>query len=495
MNTQPTKLTCAILTGMLTALSASSSAETCSQTQLQRFLTQQNQAYHAGNPCISDSSFDQLNQLLAHPISTLNTDIDNSWVSHRYPMKSLNSTTSKQMLLEFIKPLLQRANSLIIQPKIDGIAIELIYHHGQLAQASTRGNGAAGKDISALILLAPHIPKRLNQKAQQEEVVIYGELFIPQQAFKQIQDYSSSRQLTAALAQQKQPDMTLANLLNFFPYQLAQPLQPNDLASQQLLAQWGFKLTQIFSQTINDIADAERWLNTWQQDVELDADIDGVVIKAAEQNLRDSLGSNQSFPHWAMAFKPKAKRAEVTVTKLSYQVGRTGKITPILHFPPVSLGNKTVQKVSGHSVNYIKQHEINQGSSITVALAGKATPTITKVISTSTEQGYQLPFVKPGLCLSSGYACKQRFKLQIKYTMKKLGLPLNVRKEVNQLVKQGVITQLGQLGPFYQATYHRNLTKQRLLASLTARPLTLSHLSAMEHELERQRLLLARLSI
>ena len=477
------------------AASTTSAAQTCNQAALAQYLTQQNSAYHAGQPCISDAQFDHLNQLLAEPIATLDSHPTGNLVRHRFAMISLNSTTNPDTLAKFIQPLRQQHSPLVIQPKIDGIAVELVYQQGALVQASTRGNGQQGQNITALIHANPTIVQQLSQTI---DAVIYGELFMPKSAFNQLTGYTSARQVTAALAKQQQPNRPLAQQLRFFPYQLAQPLLEGDHASQAYLQTLGFTNIDSLSQPLLSQADAEHWLQQWQAQSPLDADIDGVVIKVAQQHIRRRLGQTQTHPHWAIAYKPQPTQQQVTVNNISYRVGRTGKITPILHFSTIELGAKKVSKVSGHSLNYLTSRPLYIGSKITVALAGAATPSIVQIAKPKVESNIPThlpapPYVKAGLCLAKNYACQQRFILQLRYTMRKLKFPLATRKQIVALAKQGAITQIGQLAPFYQRTFDRALSPALLLESLNGRTVDLAKLPDAERTaLQRQLLLMAR---
>ncbi|MCE2572523.1 hypothetical protein [Motilimonas eburnea] len=478
-----------LTSGLALALCSGTTLAADCQQALAGYLMAQNQAYERGQPCLSDGEFDQLNQLLTSPLSSLDNPVTGPTILHHRRMKSLNSTTTMSELDDFIRPLLASDQSLIIQPKIDGIAVELVYRQGKLHHASTRGDGERGKEITQLITLSKQIPLRLTQDV---DAVIYGELFMPTQGWKAINqesqnNYSSARQLTAALAQQQSPAKHHGRWLNFYPYGLASNHVTNEMQQQASLRQFGFTQVIGLTQALNQTQQAQQWLTHWQDNAPLDADIDGVVVKLSRQDARLEQGENRQYPHWAMAFKPKAKPLSVTIAKLSFKVGRTGRITPLLHFAPVELGNKTVSKVSGYSLDYLAKHQLNIGSEVNIAIAGSAIAQIEQVTTPAQDQvdhnisSYALPYIKPGLCLKASFGCEQRFKLQLRYTADKLALP---GKLINQLIKQDALNSLAQLAPVYREVHQKGLSEAELLTHLTGYPSQLD--LADRHELSRQ---------
>lgn len=489
-----------LATGLATALcsgsmSGSVLAESCQQA-LQSYLIKQAKAYETGQPCLSDGEFDRLNQLLTQPISSLDLPATGLAISHQHRMKSLQSTTKLAQLDRFIQPLQQANQALIIQPKIDGIAVELVYRQGKLQHASTRGDGNKGKDITQLINLSNLIP---NQLATAEDAVIYGELFMPKQGWQQINSqqkiqYSSARQATAALANQQEPDASHSRWLNFYPYHLAVPEVANETEQRVKLSQLGFSQVDRLSHEFNSKDQAQQWLAHWQNMAPLGADIDGVVIKLSNRQDRLKQGENRQYPHWAMAFKPKSPIHTVRIEQISFKVGRTGKITPLLHFEPIQLGNKIITKVSGYSMGYLKQHGLNLGSEVMINLAGStiaqlATPPIPiqpmqEKDMINNDASYIEPYVKQGLCLKPSFGCQHRFKLQVRYTAHKLSLPKQMIAQLNQLLRQNQFYNIAQLGPFYQTAYQKPLTENLLRAKLTAKPAQLEQ--ADKYELSRQ---------
>ncbi|MFO6425039.1 hypothetical protein [Motilimonas sp. KMU-193] len=484
-------LTLAAPSAILLALYSSAPLAAC-QAQLQAYLTAQTQAYESGQDCISDAEFDRLNQLLTKPVSSLNQPIAGAYVGHQQPMKSLNSTTSSRQLDDFLIPLLEARQPLIIQPKFDGIAVELIYHQGRLHQASTRGDGARGKDITALIRLSSQIPQRLSHPV---DAVIYGELFMPKQHWRKINqaeaiNYSSARQATAALAHQQTPTAEHARGLNFYPYHLAQPELSNESQRQTKLTQLGFTQVADLTHPIASSAQAQQWLAHWQQQAPLDADIDGVVIKLSSQQSRLSLGENRQYPHWAMAYKPKAKQHLVKIEKVSFSVGRTGKITPLLHFEPIQLGDKTVAKVSAYSLDYLNQHGLSIGKEVNIKLASKTIATLVTPPTQAQSNGhsqqadYAVPYVKAGLCLTPSFGCQQRFKLQVRYTAAKLGLPKATLTQLNKLMQKNQLHSIVELAPFYQAAHQAQLSQSLLISHLSGHARDIQQQD--KHEISRQ---------
>ncbi len=423
------------------ALSLLSTSAYAALDPCQDFMQQQQQAYYQGQPCLPDQTYDQLLDYL-NGKKQIGFESHEHKVKHLFPMLSLNSTVSRtELLLFWEKVKTEHPDAeLLAQPKVDGIAVELVYRQGQLTSAATRGDGLQGKNILQLLRLSQSIPQQLDKK---QDLVIYGELYLTSHDVVKQTQYTSARQAVAALAHQHSPNASLASQVRLFPYQVEYPVFENAQQSFAFLASLGWSETQQMTKHLTSPKQTTQLLTRWSASNPLNAKLDGLVIKVNQSRVRHALGTGALAPKWALALKPEPDTAISNVIGVRYQQGRTGKITPVLEIEPLLLNRRRISRVSGHSLGYLKRKGLGVGSSIKLKLAGNAVPQIVRVLSSSTIRP-ALPYVYPGLCLNSQTICKTRFKLQASYTAKKLAIPLT-KKQINRLVDTGILTQISAL--------------------------------------------------
>ena len=368
-------------------------------------LNQHNYNYYVmDKPVISDYDFDKLLEEL-NKLEQENTEYirDDSptkrvggapvksfkQVKHKYPMLSLGNTYSQEELIEFdnrIKKLIDSEYEYVCELKYDGVAIGLTYINGVLMQAVTRGDGVQGDDVTANVKTIRSIPLKLKGNYP-EEFEIRGEIILPHDGFEklnneriEIGDEPFANPRNAASGSLKMQDSKeVANRpLDCLLYFLLGDKLPHQSHYENLIAakEWGFKIPNymVKCKTIDEVFD---FINMW--DVarnELPFDIDGIVIKVNSYQQWDQLGFTAKSPRWAIAYKFKAERVLTELLSVSFQVGRTGAITPVANLRPVQLAGTVVKRASLHNSDIIQKLDIREGDMVYVEKGGEIIPKI-----------------------------------------------------------------------------------------------------------------------
>ncbi|MBQ9417570.1 MAG: NAD-dependent DNA ligase LigA [Bacteroidales bacterium] len=316
-------------------------------------------------------------------------------VHHRLPMLSLGNTYSLAEIEDFemrTRKLLAGSQfSYTCELKYDGVAIGLTYKHGQLVQAVTRGNGSEGDDITANAKTIPTIPLRLRGDFP-DDFEVRGEVVYPFEAFNAMNrqreaegedPFANPRNAASgSLKLQDSAECAKRGLMFCMYFMLAPdgiPLPETHYGRLQWAAQMGFKV-QPYIKECADIADIESYINHWDQARwNLPFAVDGIVIKVNQTPLWDSLGLTAKSPRWAIAYKFKAEQVSTPLESISYQVGRTGVITPVANLTPVWLGGTTVRRATLVNADNIASLGICQGDSLLVEKGGEIIPKIVGV--------------------------------------------------------------------------------------------------------------------
>jgi len=355
-------------------------------TFLSTLLHKARQAYYQGQaPLLSDDRYDAYwseLSLLANcrheALETVGEALDDkstmSYLKHRYVMRSLRSVRDDFSSLVFF----QKNNStpIIMQPKIDGVAVELVYENGHLTSASTRGNGQRGKNLTQLVHACSWIPNRLTQDIS---VVIHGELYIPQKSWIKSAKYVSSRHMAAGIANQSNPSSKDINSLRFMPWLWVDAPYTSDDEALSQLGLLGFDDMARYTHLIKDEVALNHWYQHYQQPQSMPMKLDGVVLKINDLMVREQYGYNQRYPHWALAQKFTGPKAMTRVVDVVNQLGPKGRLTPVVYLTPITLANRQIEKVSGHSIPWLNKMAITKGSEVEVELVGDAIPQIIAV--------------------------------------------------------------------------------------------------------------------
>ena len=342
-------------------------------------------------------------------------------VPHTVPMLSLDNAFSDDDVREFearIRRLLKTEDpfTYVVEPKMDGVAVELIYRDGILTRAATRGDGFTGEDITANVRTIHALPLRLQDRkaaAVPSLLEVRGEIFIHHDAFQQLNrermaaqlpPFANPRNAAAGSLRQLDSKITARRPLNIFCYGIG-TLQGEQPASQSalltLFQSLGLPVNPLIQTctTIDAVLDVYRSLEARRED--LPYDIDGMVIKVDDVALQERLGMTSRSPRWAIAYKFKAVQATTRLETIEVQVGRTGALTPVAHLEPVPVGGVVVSRATLHNQDEIDRKDVRIGDWVLVQRAGDVIPEVVMPI-VSRRSGAEQRFRMPDACPSCG---------------------------------------------------------------------------------------------
>ncbi|KGG13710.1 MULTISPECIES: NAD-dependent DNA ligase LigA [Prochlorococcus] len=397
-------------------------------SELRKLLNKANHAYYVlDSPVMEDAVYDRLYRELIelekkHPFLITpdspsqrlggmpSTGFIN--VNHKIPLLSLDNAFTIQELNEWntrIKKLIdQKSTSLekkrfceyVCELKIDGNALALSYENGLLVRAATRGDGENGEDITTNVKTISSIPLSLHLKNPPQWVEIRGEVFLPNQTFEEINAlrntegndlFANPRNACAGTLRQLDPKIVASRKLDFFAYTIhlpkdwiAKEIDPKEPNSQWESLNWlkkiGFKVNPN-KEILESLEEVENFFNSWEKRRnQLPYTTDGVVVKLNDFELQNFVGVTQKAPRWAIAMKYPAEEAPTKLINLTYQVGRTGAVTPVAEFEPISLAGTIVRRATLHNANRIQSLELHSEDTIIVRKAGEIIPEVVRVL-------------------------------------------------------------------------------------------------------------------
>ena len=377
-------------------------------SELREKLNFHNHKYYVENaPTISDYEFDQmlrelieLEALHPHlrdensPSMRVGSDLTNSFesVKHRFPMLSLSNTYSAEELKEWLdKTTLEVGDAeFVCELKFDGTAISLTYENGRLHRAVTRGDGSRGDDVTENVRTIRSVPLVLQGNDYPQYFEIRGEIFMPYSSFDRLNKereeqgealFANPRNAAAGTLKQQQSQVVARRGLDCTLYQVAGNKLPFASHSESLEAarRWGFKVSE-HTALCRSAEEVLEFINHWDTERHsLPFPTDGIVIKVNRFADRRILGSTAKAPKWAVAYKFKAEQALTRLEKVTYQVGRTGAITPVANLEPVLLAGTTVKRATLHNADQIAALDIREGDMVYVEKGGEIIPKITGV--------------------------------------------------------------------------------------------------------------------
>ena len=377
-----------------------------------RLIAQHNHAYYVMDaPLIDDGEYDQLFNRLkaleqAHPnLTQSDTPTQKvggealgqfASVSHAVPMLSLGNVFEYDELVAFDQRIRERLPNQTIhyelELKLDGLAVSLIYQHGQLMQAVTRGDGETGEDITHNALTIRNLPKVLVGADVPDLLEVRGEVLMPKSGFDKLnreaiargdKTFVNPRNAAAGSLRQLDPAIAAARPLAFYAYSIAQSTPDHGQASQSDSLQWlttfGFEIAerQFVVESIEAVQQVYEQIQTERPDLKVD--IDGLVIKVDNLRQQKQLGFLSREPRWATAYKFPAQAALTTVEQIDWQVGRTGTLTPVARLKPVFVGGVTVSNVTLHNLAEIYRLDVRVGDTVSVHRAGDVIPKVERV--------------------------------------------------------------------------------------------------------------------
>ncbi len=329
------------------------------------------------------------------PTQRVGSDLNKEFhqVEHRYPMLSLSNAYSEGELRDFdqrIRKLTDQQFEYVCELKFDGTSISLSYKNGELQQAITRGDGVRGDDVTANVRTIRNIPLKLKGENIPKEIEIRGEILLPFAVFDRLNAerekegdalFANPRNAASGtLKLQNSSEVAKRKLDSYLYYLLGENL-PSDghFENLQAAARWGCKISEHSRKcaTIDEvIAFCREWDNRRHG---LPVATDGVVIKVNSLRMQQYLGFTAKSPRWAIAFKFKAEQVSTVLQSVSYQVGRTGAVTPVANLEPVLLAGTTVKRASLHNADIIKNLDLHIGDSVYVEKGGEIIPKIVGV--------------------------------------------------------------------------------------------------------------------
>lgn len=373
-------------------------------------LHRHNHRYYILNaPEISDQEFDHLMRELqdleqAHPefydanspTMRVGSDLSKDFqqVAHRYPMLSLANTYSEAEVADFYervrKGLEGEEFEICCEMKYDGTSISLTYENGRLVQAVTRGDGVQGDDVTANVKTIRCIPLQLPAGDYPSRFEIRGEILMPWKVFEQLNAEREAREeplfanprnaASGTLKLQNSKEVARRKLDSYLYYLLGEQL-PCDGHFENLekARSWGFKVSEGMKKckTLQEVLDFIKYWDTERKN--LPVATDGIVLKVNSQAQQRHLGFTAKSPRWAIAYKFQAERALTKLEKVTYQVGRTGVITPVANLTPVQLAGTVVKRASIHNADVIEGLDLHEGDMVYVEKGGEIIPKITGV--------------------------------------------------------------------------------------------------------------------
>ena len=376
---------------------------------LREALEQHNYNYYVlSAPTISDRAFDEMMKELQQleekypeyadphsPTQRVGSDLSKEFeqVVHQYPMLSLGNTYSEGEVKDFYERIARDLNEpfeIVAELKYDGTSISLVYEEGRLVRAVTRGDGTRGDDVTANVKTIRSIPLKLRGENYPKTFEIRGEILLPWAEFDRLNKereeqeeplFANPRNAASGTLKQQNPAIVAARKLDAYLYYLLGNELPADTHYDNLdiARSWGFKIPNVIRKchSLQDIYD---YIAYW--DVErknLPVATDGIVLKVNSLRQQKHLGFTSKSPRWAIAYKFQAERAVTRLNSVSFQVGRTGAITPVANLEPVLLAGTTVKRASLHNADIIEGLDLHLGDQVYVEKGGEIIPKIVGV--------------------------------------------------------------------------------------------------------------------
>jgi len=478
--------------------------------QLRRKIDYHNYRYYVlDNPVISDAEYDALFRRLVeleetHPELRSPTSPTQrvgappaerfETARHTLPMLSLNNAMTENELREFdrrVQRALERERPVeyVVEPKLDGTAIELVYENGELTVASTRGDGINGENVTANVKTIRSVPLRLIRSDKKAPPVparleVRGEVILPKAAFRRLNEernkrgeplFANPRNAAAGSLRQLDSRITAQRPLDIFCHgfgQIAGVEFKSHSEFLQAISAWGLKVNPRNKPCEGADAVVQYHRGMAAQRAALPYDVDGIVAKVNSLELQRRLGEISRSPRWAIAYKFKAQQGTTKITGIIPSVGRTGVITPTAQLEPVQVGGVTISSASLHNMDEIERKDIRIGDTVLIERAGDVIPYVVKVVlekRTGRERKFHMP-VKCPVCGSDvmretgeaayrcvGMSCPAQLRERIRHFGSKHGLDIDGlgEKLVAQLVEKGWVKNVAAL---------YDLTKEKLVS-------------------------------
>ena len=378
-------------------------------TALREALEQHNYNYYVlSAPTISDREFDEMMKELQtleeaypeyadphSPTQRVGSDLSKEFeqVVHKYPMLSLGNTYSEEEVKDFYERIARDLNEpfeIVAELKYDGTSISLTYEDGRLVRAVTRGDGTRGDDVTANVKTIRSVPLKLMGGQYPVAFEIRGEILLPWAEFDRLNKereeqeeplFANPRNAASGTLKQQNPAIVAARKLDAYFYYLLGEELPAETHFDNLEAarSWGFKIPNVI-RVCNSLEDIYDYIAYWDTERKnLPVATDGIVLKVNSLRQQRNLGFTAKSPRWAIAYKFQAERVVTRLNSVSFQVGRTGAVTPVANLEPVLLAGTTVKRASLHNADIIEGLDLHLGDMVFVEKGGEIIPKIVGV--------------------------------------------------------------------------------------------------------------------
>ncbi len=432
--------------------------------ELRKELERHNYNYYVlSAPTISDYEFDQKMRELQEleqaypayddpdsPTHRVGSDLSKEFakVTHKYPMLSLGNTYSQGEVSDFYEQVSRSLNEpfeIVAELKYDGTSISLTYEEGRLVRAVTRGDGVQGDDVTANVKTIRSIPLRLQGNDYPARFEIRGEVLLPWAEFDRLNKereeqeeplFANPRNAASGTLKQQNPAIVAARKLDAYLYYLLGEDLPADthFANMEAARSWGFKIPRVMKlcHSLQDVFDYIAYWDTERKN--LPVATDGIVLKVNSLRQQRNLGFTAKSPRWAIAYKFQAERAETRLNAVTFQVGRTGAITPVANLEPVLLAGTIVKRASLHNADIIDGLDLHIGDRVYVEKGGEIIPKIVGVNTDARDEqlGEKVRFIQ--VCPECGTPLSRPEGEATHYCPNDTGCPPQIKGRIEHFV-------------------------------------------------------------
>lgn len=386
------------------------------------------QYYLFDSPVVSDAQYDAMYKELLDiekkfpelrdsysPSRKVGAEVSSKYgkVVHDVPMLSLEDAFSNEDILDFVERVKKLTGEqqidFCVEPKLDGLSVSIVYKDGKLVQASTRGDGHVGEDVTRNILTVDNVPKNITGFSGE----VRGEAIMLKNDFRELNNrrqqkgeklFANPRNAAAGSLRQLDASITASRNLRFIAYFLVADPMPIGTQFELLeyLKNLGFMTASPVALCKNYAEFQTYYKNMEQNRAELEYDIDGIVCKVNSLSLQQQIGATEKYPRHSIAYKFPAEQAQSVVKDIVIQVGRTGVITPVAELLPVTIGGVVVARATLHNADYLKKKDIRIGDRVIVQRAGDVIPQVLGLVSENEHAKKSVPFKFPAKCPSCG---------------------------------------------------------------------------------------------
>ena len=452
--------------------------------QLRQELHEHNHRYYVENqPTISDQEFDELMHELQRlealhpemydansPTQRVGSDLNSEFrqVAHRYPMLSLANTYNQQEVADWYDSVRRGLEGedfeVCCEMKYDGLSISLTYENGRLVRGVTRGDGVNGDDVTANVRTIRSIPLVLSGDDYPQEFEIRGEILMPWKVFERLNAerekaeeplFANPRNAASGTLKSQNSALVASRQLDAYLYYLLGEQVPCDGHYENLEAarRWGFKISEGMKKvrTLDEIYD---FINYWDTERKnLPVATDGIVLKVNSQRQQRSLGFTAKSPRWAIAYKFKAERERTRLLEVTFQVGRTGAITPVANMEPVQLAGTMVKRATLNNEDFIRSFDLHIGDYVYVEKGGEIIPKIVGVDTDSREPDAKpVEFIKT--CPECGTPLVRYEGEAAHYCPNDAGCPPQIKGRIEHFISRKAMN-IDSLGPETVDDYYR----------------------------------------